>query len=790
MKSVLKWIGIGAGLSVAGLAVAPIFIRVDQFRPEIVKAVNQELNGTLELGKLELSLWGKVRIAIDGLKVTDLSKKEVLSVKDASFEIPFTSLISGSPSITFQMKEPAIQVVKDAAGKINLLSLPKGLKITEGTAPGSSAQAAQTPTASSGEAVKLPAMVMNARFGLSIVDAKLTYLDQKTALSNTVDHFNVRVRDLSLSRKTEIELWADLKTKMQDLTVEGPLKLTAELSPEVKDGAVRGGSFKLAFSADDLTIEKGVLFKKGKGVPARFGATFAMDSTQFKIQESSLRFHNAEIGLTGKFEKTGAFALKFDAKSIDLKPWSELVPLLKEYELEGKLGLSGDAGGRLDAITYNAKVSVEGLSAKGPNLKAKPVIDGKIDIATDRIEKFAFNLKGPGNEVSLEGRLVGFLKPQITFSVTSPKGMDLDQWIEFPKPVEAPKAQAAAGSAPAPAKDASEQDLDALLNPLRTNDIAKATGVDGSVSFSFIKAKGIRIDDLGCKIQMKNLGLQLSAIRMKIFGGSLSGNFSLDMLPAEPRYSMKFVLRDFDMQKAVESQFAALKNTLVGKLSASLEGSGASFNTLPAKKKLQLKGEFKVLDGAFQTMDIAKMANEALQGSVAKIAEKVPVLKGKNLQIGTRADSRYESISGHFTIAGGVLDAPDFFAKAAPKRGIDLKGSTKMGLIDESIDAKWELIDTHHVTGADQIQVNIAGKTISNVLAKGEKDPLILPVSVGCKWSAPCVSYTQVPEYLAGVALARVGKGAEEAAKDKVKEAVKGAVQEGVGKALKGLFGR
>jgi hypothetical protein len=253
---------------------------------------------------------------------------------------------------------------------------------------------------------------------------------------------------------------------------------------------------------------------------------------------------------------------------------------------------------------------------------------------------------------------------------------------------------------------------------------------------------------------------------------------------------MKFVLKDFDMQKAVESQFAALKNTLVGKLSASLEGSGASFNTLPAKKKLQLKGEFKVMDGAFQTMDIAKMANEAVQGSIAKIAEKVPVLKGQNLQIGTRADSRYESIGGHFSIAGGVLDAPDFFAKAAPKRGIDLKGSTKMGLVDESIDAKWELIDTHHVTGADQIKVNIAGKTISNILAKGEKDPLILPVSVGCKWSAPCVSYTQVPEYLAGVALARVGKGAEEAAKDKVKEAVKGAVQEGVGKALKGLFGR
>lgn len=790
MKSVLKWIGIGAGLVVGGLAVAPLFIRVDQFRPEMVKAVNQELNGTLELGKLDLSLWGKVRIAIDGLKVSDLAKKEVLSVKDASFEIPFSSLISGSPSITFQMKEPMIQVVKDAAGKINLLSLPKGLKITEGTAPVTTAQGTPTPAPAPAEPVKLPALILNARFGLSIVDAKLTYLDQKTALSNTVDHLNVRVRDLSLSRKTEIELWADLKTKMQDLAVEGPLKLTAELNPEIREGEIHGGSFKFAFSADDLMVEKGELFKKAKGVPTRFTASLALDATQFKIQESALRFHNAEISLSGKFEKTGAFDLKFDAKPIELKPWSELVPMLREYDLDGKVALNGGASGRLEAITYQAKVSVDGLSAKGPNLKAKPVIDGKIDIATDRIEKFQFSLKGPGNEVNLEGKLLGFLKPQITFSLTSPKGMDLDQWIEFPKPVEAPKGQAGAGTAQAPAQKMPEQDLDALLNPLRSNEIAKATGIDGSVSLSFVKAKGIRIDDLGCKFLMKNLALQLSGIRMKLFGGSLNGNFSLDMPPAEPRYSMKFALKDFDIQKAVESQFAALKNTLIGKLSASLDGGGASFNTLPAKKKLQMKGEFKVMDGAFQTMDIAKMANEALQGSIAKIAEKVPVLKGQNLQVGTRADSRYESISGHFSIAGGILDAPDFFAKAAPKRGIDLKGSTKMGLIDESIDAKWELIDTQHVTGADQIKVTIAGRTINNVLAKSEKDPLILPISVTCKWSAPCVSYTQVPEYLAGVALARVGKGAEEAAKDKVKEAVKGAVQEGVGKALKGLFGR
>ena len=183
--------------------------------------------------------------------------------------------------------------------------------------PVSQAQATPSPAAPS-ESVKLPALVLNARFGLSIIDAKLTYVDQKTSLSNTVEHLNVRVRDLSLSRKTEIELWADLKTKMQDLVVDGPLKLTAELTPDARGGGIQGGAFKFAFSADDLVVEKGTLFKKAKGVPARFAASLSMDATQFKIQESSLRFHNAEVSLSGKFEKLGAFDLKFDAKPVQI----------------------------------------------------------------------------------------------------------------------------------------------------------------------------------------------------------------------------------------------------------------------------------------------------------------------------------------------------------------------------------------------------------------------------------------------------------------------------------------
>ena len=179
------------------------------------------------------------------------------------------------------------------------------------------------------------------------------------------------------------------------------------------------------------------------------------------------------------------------------------------------------------------------------------------------------------------------------------------------------------------------------------------------------------------------------------------------------------------------------------------------------------------------------MANDALSGSLGKIAGKVPMLAGKKINPSANSGSKYDVISSNFTINNGILDAPNFMAKAAPKAGIDIRGSTKMGLIDESLDAKWELVDTQRVTGADQLSVNLAGTTLNNVLAKSEKDPVIIPITVGCKWSAPCPNYSQLPEYFAGIALGRLSSGAGGAAKTQATNAIK----QGVTNGLKKLFG-
>ena len=82
MKKLLKLLGVLAGVLLVLIITIPFFVNVDRFRPGLEKAVNNHLQGKFELGKLSLSLWGRIHVGVDGLKLSDSRGSPVLSVKD------------------------------------------------------------------------------------------------------------------------------------------------------------------------------------------------------------------------------------------------------------------------------------------------------------------------------------------------------------------------------------------------------------------------------------------------------------------------------------------------------------------------------------------------------------------------------------------------------------------------------------------------------------------------------------------------------------------------------------
>lgn len=778
-------LGVLIGLFVIAAITVPFFVNVDKYRPQIVNAADQHLNGKLELGKLSLSLLGQIKIQIDGLQLTDAQGNKVVAVKDAYFHLPFSSVLSGSPSLTLNMEQPALNVIKEKSGKLNVMNLVKETPTQATQAATGQPQAAQP----AGE-TKLPGIVAKSRLGMDIRNALLTYKDETMGSETKVSDLNVTARNLSLSHEMSLEVIANLDSETKaadkkggDTVVKGPVQLTATADPKVSDGKFRSVDLKAKLSMDDLDIRVGDVFHKAKGIDAHADLVMTASPEAAEIKSAIIKFFNAEVqgkgslsnlsakDATGKTAAVVNFAMK--SNSIDLKPWNQLVPMLTEYELGGNADLSAEANGPADKLGYKALLKVNSLTAKAPNLKEQPKFDATVSVVTDQIDHMLLTMSAPGNDLKIQGKVVNFQAPKADIQVTS-TGMDLDRLINFPPPAEKKQAQTEKAPAEKTAENAPpKSDLDASVEPLRTNKAMQNLVANIGVNIREIKVKGAVMSDIVSKMSMRDLVASVDSASMKLFGGGMKASFSTNLRPKMPTYKFDTSVSRLDIAQAVSSQFQTFKNTLTGLASFEMSGNGASFNTEPAKANLNSKGKFKVENAVFTTVDVGKMVSEGLNGAIGQIANKVPGLKGKSIGNLQGKESRYDVVSSDFTIRGGQFNAPNFVAKAAPNKGIDLKGDVAVGLKDNSLKANVEIIDTYNVTHAKDLSVNQNGIEVNHILAEGN-GPVRFPVSVGCTLMAPCYSYTQVPEFLAKVALNNAMGGLKSRAQSELQKRAQG----------------
>jgi hypothetical protein len=286
---------------------------------------------------------------------------------------------------------------------------------------------------------------------------------------------------------------------------------------------------------------------------------------------------------------------------------------------------------------------------------------------------------------------------------------------------------------------------------------------------------------------MKDLAVNLESASVRLFDGAAAFSGKMDMKPEKPTYSFTGKIDGLQLQQAVESQFSFLKNTLLGRLSATVSGSGSSFNVAPALRALDMKGSFDVRQARFATLDITKMAFEGINQSLGKVAEKVPALQGRRLGAPGSRESAYEFIRSKFQLSGGKFSAPDFEAKAEPNKGIDLKGRVSVNLQDLSLDTRFELVDTYNLTRARDISIDVAGVPVQNLLAEKGR-PVVIPITVGCTVSKPCPSYTELPEHFTRVALANLGGSAKEKLKSEATKQLGDAIKKALPGGFKKLF--
>lgn len=788
-----KLIKIFVGLFVvisAILIAIPFFVNVDKYRPQIVKAVNENINGRLELGKLNLRLWGTMKVGIEGLDLTDTQKRKIISVKDAYVAIPWSSIFGGSPLLTIHMNQPEVRVVKQSDGKYNILSLMKGDVLSAQDQSANSQASAGAASGSAAKSVALPAFATNARVGVDLNNAHFYYKDEVSKSETQTKNLNLRVKDLSLTRATEVELSGVIESAQENVfQVSGPFRVELEAKPSLGSGKVQGLAAKLDADFSDIEINAGAAFKKSSSVKAKIEGEFKLSQTDIEIEELKAEFFNVKLEASGKAANINQPAplleLNIKTNTVDLASWNELVPMLKEYSLSGKADLSAWAKGPMDKIQYAGDFSIKDFKMKSEYLKQEPVINATVKISTDKIEKLLATLKAPGNDVTVEGTLVSFLAPKLDLKVTS-NSLDLDQFIKLPELKDEPaskKESKAAADGSKGGEANSQSEYDKMLDPLRKNAIAANTTAVASINAKLIKFYDVKVTDFNAKLSLRNLVTGIDSSSFKIWDGTVATRASVAMKPSTPTYTFNTSVSNLDLQKAVTSKLKLFKNTVIGKLSLKMEGNGSSFDPEKAKKTMVSKGLFKVENAVFDSIDIAKVTTEAVNKALEKVGDKIPGAKGKRLKGLPERSSKYEFISTDFTIAGGKFSSPNFFAKALANQGVDIKGLTDVNFINRELKADWDVIDTWNLTGARDVSFNMSGVDVQHVLAEGN-NPVSLPIVMGCKVDSPCPSYNKVPEHFVKVAMGNVKKGATQAVKQEAKEKAKDAGK----KLLKGLF--
>ncbi|MGE0615251.1 MAG: AsmA-like C-terminal region-containing protein, partial [Bacteriovoracia bacterium] len=787
-------------LLVAGAVIFPIVVDVDKYRPQIVAIANEKINGKLEMGKLTLSLWGQILVRIYKLSLADAMGQKVVTVDDAYFHVPFSSVFTGSPLLTFKMDKPTITVTKNKAGQMNVMTLMKEGKTTAATtgaaAPGQPANGGTTASAGAAKPIELPGIVTNARLGVELKQARVSYTDQVTDTKAEINDFNARLKNISLSRPMSIEVWADLATTVgKTLRLEGPFRLDGEVKPELKGIDFDKLTASLKAVADDVVISMPGLFEKKKGVPANVVLSLSASKDWVKIDKFIAKFHNAEITTTGQvnnLQTTREADIKVASNEIQLSAWSPLIIPMQGFDLSGTASFSASTNGPVEKLAYQATAAVKELSAKAPMLKAKPVINVGLKVVTDKLEDFTLTFKAPKNDLTVKAQITSFTAPKMAVNVTS-TGMDLDELVDFPplgagKGKETAKAATptsgdaggtATAGAPAGGK-APAADLDKMLDPIRTNTMLTKAVANVNVGLPLVKAYGVKVTNIQTKFTMANLIAAIDHFGMNVFGGAITAKMSVDLKPARPKYTLAANVKDFDLQQAVSSQLQLFKNTVIGKANFDMKGDGSSFNSDLATKNLNVKGNFSVKNATFASIDIGRMVTEAINNGLERVASKYPQAKGKSVKSLPSGSTEYDVIQSDFAIHDGKFTAPNFVAKSKDGKGIDLKGTTMAGLIDYALNARWSVIDMQNLTHARDISVNIAGTEVKSILAEGN-NPVSFPVTVGCKLMAPCYDYKEVPEHFVTVAVRNV----EGAAKARVNSEVKAKAQQVIQDATK-----
>ncbi len=388
MNKAIKWgLIICASLVVlviAALLIAPAFIDIRDYKPQLEEKVAEATGRPFSLGDdLSLSLFPWAGISFSDLRLGNtpgFSEKELVTVRSFDVRVKLLPLISKDIQVKrFILNEPKITLVKNKKGQVNWAQ-PDDAKEKSGAEK-------TTKTSKSSAEAGLP--IKDLTVGeFTIENGSVIWIDHTTDTRKKITAVNLKLKDVSLERPVKLSFSA--------LLDDQPLSIDGTVGPVGKD--FKQATIPLALDIKALKELALQLNGKVKNPGSKPGVDIAVEIKAFSPRELLAALGQEFPVATSDPKALGRVALKANLKG-DQKKFtvSDGILNLDESTLKFSLNASDFSKpnlafdlnlDRIDADRYLPPKSEQQPAAEKPAQKQAPdytplrklILDGRIQI--------------------------------------------------------------------------------------------------------------------------------------------------------------------------------------------------------------------------------------------------------------------------------------------------------------------------------------------------------------------------------------------------------------------------
>lgn len=635
MKKVLMgFVGLLALLLLA-LAAIPMFYDVNKkLKPMIVEQIEQNTNAKVEIGDLSMSLWGQVKIGISSLRLKEPDGNTVFEVKDAKLVIPLYALLLGKFDIDFVAMAPKLNIVSDQQGKLNVFKLMKA-------APAKTQTEANTKSSAGGSG-GVAASGSRLSFNLDIEKADISYKDLKANTTSNVKDLSLKLIDIGLNKPFTIESTSDLALSGKDYELKGPAHISGSSKITFDTDGFKSFDLNSRLDLSKLYIKYGNLFRKEPNVALLLAADLTATPNSANLRSIVFAVNDLKIITSGTISNFDSPEVDIKVKSSDLslEHWKKILAVVNDFDLSGKASFDFFAKGTIAKLQYGGSFDFKNGGAHAPGIK-QPLTDinASVKLATDSVKIEHASMKIGQSDMSMAGSANNFASPVVRVNVQS-KLFNMDELFP-PTTVAAPGKTAKGGSGTGSSEESMKDDaLEGPVDMLKKNPVLRKLDFAANAKMNKLIMHAATLTEINTDMTFKNLVLTLKNTSLKAFNGKANVNLTCDFSAPKTTYKIGGAVEGVDINAAVTSQFADLKDSVKGNLYSKMNIAGEGVKVSEVKKNLTGKGDFKILNGSWSALAGLKMLGEKLKS--------IPQAKDK--LSGLSMGDKFKTMRSNFTI--------------------------------------------------------------------------------------------------------------------------------------------